>query len=105
MDIIAYDSRLTEIVKDYSRFLNSDRLWNMCMIAAEEVEVDLESGIDLEITSPSKYAVHNWSSPEMGLPCPACIVQQYKEEHPEEFGTDGKVLGWKRSGLCGEVLR
>ena len=46
MDSIAYDSRLTEIVKDYSRFLNRDRLWNMCMIAAEEFEVDPEEVLD-----------------------------------------------------------
>jgi len=42
MDTIGYDSRLVEVVTDYARFHNRDRTWNMCLIAAEEFEVDPE---------------------------------------------------------------
>lgn len=46
---------------------------------------------------------HEWSSPNMHLPCPKCMVEKYKREHPEEYGPDGKVLGWKKKMLDQEL--
>ena len=49
MDSIAYDSCLMEIVKDYHKYHDQDRLWKMCMGVAEEFDdtvVDVLNDVD-----------------------------------------------------------
>ena len=44
--LVAYDSRLTEIVKDYSTYLNRERLWKMCLEMSEEFDVEPEEVLE-----------------------------------------------------------